>query len=225
MSESYSWKLILSTRLRKRASGAKCTLSKLIQDKLNHVDTWSRRNRRRYITCSLHLCQRRGESLREKSCLRKWTRYALWAAAKISLLLFPPAFRRGTTSSPRATLVCHRIAITTATLLRTVVVLVRKINYLTNNRSHGVLYVLVVNFTSKQFTGRSIVHPTTALFANSIKPPRSSSDILEEGCCVWFYDGQNLSGWTMRGNVRASAVRIAGGNKYSDYITTHFGGS
>lgn len=119
------------------------------------------------------------------------------------LLRTHPPGQLGATSSSSAPLVYHwRVAVTSAApLLRTrpgtVTVFTRQINYLTNNCSHRVLYVLVVNFTSKRLAGR--IHRPPAcparrmLFVNSIKPLPPLPIFLEEVAGGGFYDRRKPS--------------------------------
>lgn len=132
-----------------KVCSTKCTLKKLIRDKPNHLDTWSRRNRRRCIMYPLHLCQ--GSVSASKAAFPKWARFeprpkfhpsvpsrSRHSAERLFRLTHTDTHRSFTIESPHYT------------SARTVTVFTRQINYLTNNCLHSVLYVLVVNFTSKR---------------------------------------------------------------------------
>lgn len=107
---------------------AKCTLKKLIRDKLNHLDTWSRRNRRRCITHPLHLSAR--EAFPEWACLPEWTRFEPRPKFHPSL---PSRLRLPPERLFRLTLRSFTTELPHYTSARTVTVFTRQINYLTNN--------------------------------------------------------------------------------------------
>jgi len=109
-------------------------------------------------------------------------------------------------------------------------VFARRINYLTNNCSRDVLYVLAVNFTSKRFAGATSARAARrALFVDSIKPP-ALPIFLEERIQCGFYDRRNPAARTMRAHDNAPALatgtpRAPRRRQHPDYTTTHFGGS